>query len=443
MDTLHAESVARLPDVRTSACAQRFQVTVLELYRRSGVSRRETTLVDYARVLDEFLRFSGGKPPRALIRLDVLAWRDALLVRRQRHATVSRKLGIVRTLFNLAQEYELLTHNPATGVRVPPARGRKARVAWSVADLQRIFNGPIHSAGERPLGGGREAAYWLPLLALYTGARLEELAQLRREDVVAVPGFGHFLGITDEHSGNTLKNARSRRRIPVHEMLVRCGWLDYVARQCAGGWLFPDLKPNPRGRRGGYFSNFFSIYLRTRLGLRDPRTVFHSFRHTFKDACRAAGIEEAVHDALTGHTTPGAGRRYGDELYPLAPLFAAMQRVHIAGLDLGHLMHPQTSAAPGTNPGLRSESPLISAYHGIVVTFPAPAPLHAAPVLLARYGDTQAEMDIEHNRVVAGELPFRRRILVQAWIELHREELLANWHHGRRTGDYFRVEPLR
>src|SRR5271163_3397370 len=68
----------------------------------------------------------------------------------------------------------------------------------------------------------------------------------------------------------------------------------------------------------------------------DPRKVFHSFRHAFKSACRAARIEEELHDALTGHTTASVGRRYGGGV-PLEVLAEAIARVSYRGLDLSHL----------------------------------------------------------------------------------------------------------
>jgi hypothetical protein len=56
----------------------------------------------------------------------------------------------------------------------------------------------------------------------------------------------------------------------------------------------------------------------------DPRKVFHSFRHAFKDACRACGIHEEISDALTGHSGGGVGRTYGGQ-YPLKPLAKAIK----------------------------------------------------------------------------------------------------------------------
>jgi hypothetical protein len=61
--------------------------------------------------------------------------------------------------------------------------------------------------------------------------------------------------------------------------------------------------------------------------------VFHSFRHSSKNACRA-GIPEEVHDALTGHSGGGVGRTYGGLSYPLKPLADAMRTLRYPGLDL-------------------------------------------------------------------------------------------------------------
>jgi hypothetical protein len=55
----------------------------------------------------------------------------------------------------------------------------------------------------------------------------------------------------------------------------------------------------------------------------------------------------------------------------------------------------------------------------------------------------EAAMNIEDSQIVFGTLPFPKLVLVQAWVEIHREELMANWENGRPSGDYFRIDPLR
>jgi integrase len=140
--------------------------------------------------------------------------------------------------------------NVARGVKV---RGRKvpeeARLPYDTTDLQRIFSRPVYTEAYRPLGGGGEAAYWLPLLGLFTGARLEELGQARVVDVKEAEGI-HFLDISDAGEGKSVKTASSRRRVPIHPELERLGFLDYVEerKRAKDARLFPILKQNSYGR---------------------------------------------------------------------------------------------------------------------------------------------------------------------------------------------------
>jgi integrase len=411
---------------------------IFDLWANSAI-RRETTTEDYRKIFASFADFVRGKKVASVSRLDVLGFRDSLVAQGQSPATVTRKIGVLKMLFRVAREYELIPANPADQVKIAQTARQKSRVAFSVEDLARIFNSPIYTDGYRPVAGGKDACYWLPLLALFTGARVEELAQLLVDDLRPAKELGWYFNISDEAAHSKLKNAASRRRIPLHRILIDCGFLDYAQTMREGHFLFPALKPNPRQKLGGYFSTFFSVYLRKRLRITDKRKVFHSFRHTFKDVCRRVGIDEAVHDALTGHTAPHAGRRYGNELYPLEPLFEAIDQFVIQGLDLSHLhVHPPSQRVP------KPEPRMISAYYGLVIAFcrtRGNAP--ASPCIHARCQDGAAAFSIPDNAVVGGTLPFGKQILVQAWIEIHQEELIANWESWKSSGDFFRIDPLR
>nr|WP_276511590.1 site-specific integrase [Rhodomicrobium udaipurense] len=191
------------------------------------------------------------------------------------------------------------------------------REPWTPEDLRGLFASPVFSAGERPRGGGGDAAYWLPLLGLYTGARLGELAPLTVRDIV----MDDETGITaikfseNEEEGRRLKTISSRRVVPLHPKLVELGFLAFIlARQKEAGAdarLFSALTRGPKGSYGDHWSKWFGRYIRS-IGITNPASVFHSFRHGFKDALRSVGVSEEVHDALTGHAgTGGVGRRYG------------------------------------------------------------------------------------------------------------------------------------
>ncbi|MDX9886668.1 DUF4160 domain-containing protein [Thauera sp.] len=423
----------------TAAPATAAYDELFEQWQRTSTKRRATTIVEYRKVFDSFAVFVEHKPLAEIERRDVLAFRDHLLAAGQSAVTANHKIGILKGFFRTAIDYQHTAHNPAADVRAIATPQQKARVAFTADELNRLFQSEVYTQRKFPKGGGREAAYWLPLLALFTGARVEELAQLMVADVRHDDTLGHYLSITDDAAHAQLKNAASRRRIPLHPQLLDCGFLDYVARARRPGLLFPELRANGRGKLGGYFSTWFSIYLRSKVGITDSRKVFHSFRHTFKDACRAVGIEEEVHDALSGHTQQRASRRYGNEQYPLEPLFEAVSRLAFSGLDIAHLYTRPPSQRPCV-----TDLRMISAYHGIIVALPMPKTKKpTAPFLLAMYEGLEAGFDIAANKPIFGELPRNKQMLVNAWIELHKEELMANWHAGRLSGEFFKLDPLR
>jgi integrase len=132
------------------------------------------------------------------------------------------------------------------------------------------------------------------------------------------------------HASRRLKNEGSRRRVPVHPELVRAGFLEYVKGLPADGLVFPELKPGPHGKLTGAYSKWWARFTDD-LDITDRTKTFHSLRGGFKDACRAVGMPEEVHDSLTGHTTGSVGRTYGRGV-PLSVLAEWVGRVRYRGL---------------------------------------------------------------------------------------------------------------
>jgi integrase len=157
---------------------------------------------------------------------------------------------------------------------------RSTRQLWEPEELKALFGSPIYLKGERPVGGKGEAAYWLPLLALFSGARLNELAPLCADDVKLDAASGvHFITvIEDADAGRGVKTESSLRAVPIHSELVRIGFLEFVnnVRQHEGpsARLFPKLTPGPKGGFGEAFSKWFGRYKRD-LGI-DKTPIFHN-----------------------------------------------------------------------------------------------------------------------------------------------------------------------
>ena len=266
---------------------------------------------------------------------------------------VNKHIGAVSAILAWANKHGYFESaptwgNPATGLKLDEAAEANPRIPFTKDDLKKLFHSPVFTEGARPKGGGGEAAKWLPLLGLFTGAREEELGQALVSDVREQGGIWYIdLNTLDE--GKRLKSASSRRKVPLHPELIRCGFLGYV-RSATGKQgnepLFPDLKPDSHGHKTGNWSKWFNRY-KVACGVTVPARAmkdFHSFRHGFKDACRAARIGEEVHDALTGHSGGGVGRSYGSEKVPLDVKAEAIAKVRFEA-DLSHLYVDQERKA--------------------------------------------------------------------------------------------------
>ena len=254
-------------------------------------------------------RFGAGKIVERLTRADIEAFKEAETNRGLARASIKKYLGAIKSVLDYSVDKGWREHNPAIGVKVREKQNApKARLPYTQDHLKTIFSGPVHTEGKRPSGGAGEAAYWLPILGMYTGARLQELGQLRGEDVQA-EGKVWYLDINDTGEGQSVKNASSRRKIPLHPEIVD-RFLAFVGTK--KGPLFPDLKPDIKGNTTGNWSKWWGRYQRNKLGIKDKRFVFHSFRHTFKSRCREAGLEKYIHDQLTGHASKDVSDDYGD-----------------------------------------------------------------------------------------------------------------------------------
>ena len=255
-------------------------------------------------------------PLRDLLKLDLSDLPAA-------HAnTINKSLNILSAIIAHAMREGKMDRmasyaNPFQGIKLSvDVREAEGRGIFEAADLKAIFSTPVYASGSRPQGGGGEAAFWLPLIALFTGARQSELAQLRIEDLRQDPETSSWFFDIGTEGGRSIKTASSRRKVPVHPHLVSVGLLRYRQslidqKRTDLGNLWPDIKSDAEGRRAGPWSKWFNRYLRINAKVLDPSKVFHSFRHTFKRMCRDAGIGEELHDALTGHSGGGVGRSYG------------------------------------------------------------------------------------------------------------------------------------
>lgn len=341
-----AEAVTRVPAVPH----REDTLDALLAYWEAQKDRPDNTVKEAKRALGLLRKITGDALPASRVeKRHLVQLKDELLASGTlQKDTVRKLLNLLRAVFQVAVDNDRLPKNPAAGIKIPKdAPGQPKRVPFSLESLRTLFRSEVYTHGKRPAGGAGEAAYWLPLLGLWTGARLDELGQLEVGSVKRESGVWYFDFEPDPTKGKRLKNPNSRRRVPIHPELLRCGFLGYVAETKAAGhsWLFPRLSSAPDRKRTASFSQWFSRYLRGVVKVDNPREVFHSFRHGFMEAGRAAGIAREVRYQFTGHGTRDEGDGYGG--WPLPTLAEAMGRIRYDGLDLSHLYKPAEATPEG------------------------------------------------------------------------------------------------
>jgi integrase len=212
--------------------------------------------------------------------------------------TINKNIERISSLFKWALNKPKygVTHNPFSGASLDES-GTRDRQPFTTAELIALFSSP-EFISRRLLNA---YAYWLPLMGLYTGARLGELCQLYCSDFVEIGGVP-CIDITDEEEGQKLKNRNAKRLVPIHDRLIELGLLRYVAnlRQQGVDRLFSELSS---GRDGfsGTASKWFGRY-KQRCGIHEKHTkVFHSFRHTFISILLNDEVPEFSVAPIVGH----------------------------------------------------------------------------------------------------------------------------------------------
>lgn len=329
---------------RTAPEGERLMDHFAKFQQQQGSQHRPDTLNQNRQIVRLFAESAGEtKPVEQLTKLDVARWRDQLL----KFPTKAQQVRELRSLKfpQIVKKNETLgratldpkTVNKYLSALAPFARWlssngyvpgliltdemyltvdrtKRGRDPFSDDQLKRLFESPLfhmcqgdkkeHLVGNVAI---RDWRYWIPLIALFSGMRLGEIAQLLVSDVRNMHGQWTFHVTTEGDAGKTVKTAGSARIVPIHSRLIALGFLDYLKdRQTAGdARLFPQIKADARGFFSGVPSKFLNGYMRA-AGIKTDSTAFHSLRHNFADRLRAAGFLDTEFGFILGH-----GDRFG------------------------------------------------------------------------------------------------------------------------------------
>jgi integrase len=246
--------------------------------------------------------------------------------------TLGTYMANLRALFNWAKRERWIEHNPVEGL-VRKGKRSVRRTGFNPDHLKTIFNGLRKFRETQPV------KFWVPALALFTGARLGELCQLRVGDIVyegkiACLDLSEFDEQGRRASDKGLKTPHSERYVPLHPQLVEAGFLDYVERRRRAGHVKLFDRPNPKAKEelSHSMSKWFGYFM-DGVGLPERALVFHGFRHGFRNACRLATISQETAEALGGWATDRQSAKYGDRgMVPV--LYPAVRRLKFGSFKL-------------------------------------------------------------------------------------------------------------
>lgn len=215
--------------------------------------------------------------------------------------TINDELHLASSLFAFAIKNRVTSINPFQGSALAKdSAPEETRLAFTAEDIKKIFEQDAYSQH----CGNDPSRHWLPLLGLFTGARLAELCQLTVSDVYLL-GDLLVIDINDNAHDKNLKTPGSKRLIPVHPTLRdTLGFERFVSQAKEAGQerLFPNLKYT-RKRYSHKPSQDFGRYLKSLGGF--EKKCFHSFRHGLVMNLRNQGISNEIIASVTGHKDTG------------------------------------------------------------------------------------------------------------------------------------------
>jgi integrase len=207
--------------------------------------------------------------------------------------TVNNTMQAAYSFFDWAVQRDIMKKNYAGGMRVKQSKQPfESKEHFGNDDLKRLFASMTKKDAHR---------FWVPLVGLYTGARLEEICQLHIDDIRQEDGVW-IIDINDS-GDKRLKTLNAKRIVPIHKSLIDEGFIDYVRQMKSAGKqrIFPELK-RIKGKYGHYFSRAFSLQLK-KLGIKtEGRSIsFHSLRHSFITRAKHTDLPEGYIKQIVGH----------------------------------------------------------------------------------------------------------------------------------------------
>jgi integrase len=294
--------------------------TIMEIFDGYVAERKpaEATIKAWKRMLGNLAAFLNDKSASQVTADDMISWKDHLMSEptragQPRSAKTVREtyLAAAKTVFGWAKENRKIADNPALGITV--RGGKKLRLrdpGFTNEEAATILRATMDTHSPQLSQMNVLARRWVPWLCAYSGARVNEITQLRKMDVVKRDGVW-AINITPE--AGSVKTGEARL-VPIHSHLIEQGFVAF-AEAAKDGPLFFE----PKAYRGGSSGNpqhkkvgeRLAGWVRS-LGITDENVApNHGWRHRFKTTAREAGMDPEAREVIPGHVPSTEGGRYG------------------------------------------------------------------------------------------------------------------------------------
>lgn len=273
-------------------------------------NRSRSTHEGYRRTLNAFATFLKHDDATRVTRSDVVRFKDARVAGGASLKTVKDSdLVALKSVLGWAANNGLLPTNPADGVKVVRTKAIITRPkGFTPEEATAILRKSLQhqpAANENPKTTA--AKRWVPWLCAYTGARVGEMVQLRKEDI-RQEGDLWVLRITPEAGRVKSKVARE---VVLHAHLVEMGFPAFVGA-AKDGPLFLVVEKPGEDLHGKWQATKNRLAEFARAAIPDAEVQpNHGWRHSFVTIGHEAGIEDSVLFAIGGWTPPTVGGRYG------------------------------------------------------------------------------------------------------------------------------------
>ncbi|WP_019880727.1 MULTISPECIES: phage integrase SAM-like domain-containing protein [unclassified Methylophilus] len=261
----------------------------------------------YRRVISDFIKFCADDEVRYLSQVDrKLVFSYIVYLRKKENMTdktIKNRLGVLSTFFNFQfSAGQTIAANPFIGHKIKP-EDEESRQPFTIKELNQIFASNFVKNNQQNK--------FILLLLLTTAARPNEICQLNVDDVYIENDSNtneelYIIRIKrDVLTNQTVKTRTSKRRVYLHELLIKNQFLEYLKTR-SGIKLFDLNKPADKGY-SAFFSEDFTKLLREDLKI--EKKVLYCFRHTSNNRLKQALVNEVIREDLLGHLPAGENEK--------------------------------------------------------------------------------------------------------------------------------------